>query len=353
MLAAGLLAVFPPGPAEAHKTTLSTAEVVVAGREVAYRLITPPHGLAAALGIATDNVAPVPRQAFEARGAALAAYLAQRLRVWSDDAPCPPAPPDVDYSRLPDNLVLDLTFVCPDEVEWLVIAYGLFLDIDPHHRSVGVIHTPAGSEEFLFDAAFNELEIEVARPMPPEPFMERFHRVLLIGVEHIALGYDHILFLVALIMVSTRLWRLVAVVTAFTAAHSVSLALAWFGVIDLPARLVESLIALSIAYVAVENLFGRGSGHRWMIAFGFGLVHGLGFYGALKDLELAGGDAVTTLFAFNLGVEAGQLVIVAALYGVLVWAARQSWHRRAIQGGSAAIAALAAFWFVERAFFGV
>lgn len=344
---------FPPAPAEAHKTTLSTSRIDVDGREVTYRLITPAHGLAAALGITTDNVSPIPRDAFAARTDALAVYMGQRLRVLSGDTSCAPSPPLVDYSRLPGEVVLDVTFTCPAPVEWLVVSYDLFFDIDPHHRSIGVIHTEAGVEEFLFERGFNELEIEVARPAPPMPFMGRFRRVLLIGIEHIALGYDHILFLVALIMVASRFWPLVAVVTSFTAAHSVSLALAWYGVIDLPARLVESLIAFSIAYVAVENLLGRGFSRRWLVAFGFGLVHGLGFYGALKDLELAGGDVVTTLFAFNLGVEAGQLVIVAALFGVLVWASRQSWHRRAIQGGSAAIAVVAAFWFVERAFFGV
>ncbi len=308
------------------------------------------HDLAVALGIQTDLVASVPRAAFEEREAALAKYMARRLRIWSGDLPCRPAPLAIDYAPLPDELVLRLSFACRAAVEWLVVSYRLFFDLDSQHRSIGVVHAGAGAQEFLFDRSFTTLEVEVGHPAPPVPFAQRFSRMLLLGVEHIASGFDHVLFVIALMLVIVRFWRLVTVVTAFTIAHSVTLTLAWFEVIDLSSRLVESLIALSIVYVAVENLFARGFGHRWAVAFGFGLVHGVGFYSVLNDIELARGDMVTTLFAFNLGVELGQLVIVALFYGALVWAARRDWYRRAMRGGSAAIAVVAAFWFVERTF---
>jgi len=106
---------------------------------------------------------------------------------------------------------------------------------------------------------------------------------------------------------------------------------------------------VSIAYVAVENIRGVGETHRWVMAGGFGLVHGLGFYGALSALDLAGGNAVTTLLAFNIGVEMGQLIIVIATLLPLVWWQRQSWYRRSAQAVSCLILAVSTWWVVERA----
>ncbi len=150
-------------------------------------------------------------------------------------------------------------------------------------------------------------------------------------------------------IVNARLLAVVKVVTAFTLAHSVTLALAWYGLVDLPGRLVESAIAFSIGFVAVSNLIGRDFSHRWLLAGAFGLVHGLGFYGALGDLGLAEADAATTLLAFNLGVEAGQLAIVALVYPLLFLWVRQAWYRRSAQAASLLILAVAAWWIVERA----
>jgi hypothetical protein len=306
--------------------------------------------LAVAVGIETDLVAPVPRAAFEARAAAIDGYIRQRLRLYADDQVCPPDPIAIGYARLPQDIVLDLTFRCPSTGEWLLISYLVFFDIDANHRAIGVIDTGAGREQFLFDPSLTEIEIEIAAPPPPKPFLERATRFTVLGIEHIATGYDHLLFLIALLIVSARFLHLVKVVTAFTLAHSVTLSLAWFEVIDLPSRLVESLIALTIAYVAAENLFGRGFDRRWMLAFGFGLVHGLGFYGILRELDLGGGGALTPLFSFNLGVEIGQLAVVAVFYPLLAWAFSRAWYGRAMQVGSVAILAVAGFWFVQRTF---
>lgn len=348
-LCAGLAAAFAPAGASAHRTNLATARVEAASAEVRYSLSVSAHDLAVAVGIPTDLIAPVPRAAFAERAAAIGAYFADRVSLSADGAPCAGSEPRLDFAQLPDSVAVRIDFRCAAPPRRLRIAYGVFFDIDPGHRGIGALDFGDGpAQEFLLDRSAPE--VELARAPQDAPWYRHFPRMLLLGIEHILAGADHVLFLVALLLVDARLVALVKVVTAFTLAHSLTLSLAWFGAIDLPVRLVESLIALSIAYVAVENLLGHGARHRWLVAFGFGLVHGLGFFGVLRELDLARGDALTTLLGFNLGVEVGQLAVVSAAWPLLAWAARLDWYGRVMAAGSAAILALAGFWFVERAF---
>jgi hypothetical protein len=303
-----------------------------------------------ALGIATDLVTPVPQEAFEAIEPDLARYLDERLRVSGQGKPCRMEPLVVDYGALPQDLGLPLVFRCPQPVGRLAISYLLFFDIDAQHRGIGKLVTGRGEEEFLFDRSLTALEFDVGAPELRLPWIGQFLRMAWLGVEHILGGYDHLLFLVALVIVQVRFWSLLKIVTAFTVAHSVTLTLAWFGWIDLPARLVESLIAVTIAYVAVENILGKGVQQRWVLTFGLGLVHGLGFYGVLREIELARENVATTLIAFNLGIEAGQIVAMAGLYGALVLVADRAWYALGVRLVSAAILAVSGWWVIERAF---
>lgn len=180
-----------------------------------------------------------------------------------------------------------------------------------------------------------------------------FLRFIGIGFSHILpLGFDHVLFVLGLFFFATRLRPLLAQITAFTAAHSLTLGLSLSGAITLPARVVEPLIALSIAVVALENLFARRMRtSRWLIVFAFGLVHGLGFAGALREFGLPPGTFWSTLLGFNLGVEAGQLAVVSTAYAALGWFWGRPWYyRRVTVPASAAIALVALFWFFERIF---
>jgi hypothetical protein len=151
-----------------------------------------------------------------------------------------------------------------------------------------------------------------------------FRTFLVLGVEHIATGYDHLMFLLALLIVGPGPRAAAAIITSFTVAHSLTLALATFGVVRLASAVVEPLIAASVFTVGVENLRGRRLAPRWMLTFAFGLVHGLGFATALRDLGVGttGAEAVVPLLAFNLGVEAGQLAL-AAIVLPLIWRAQR------------------------------
>jgi hypothetical protein len=171
-----------------------------------------------------------------------------------------------------------------------------------------------------------------------------------LGIEHIFLGYDHIMFLFALIVIGGRLLNLVKIVTAFTVAHSVTLILAALQVVMLPPRMIESGIALSIAYVAAENFLIDQANHRWILTFIFGLVHGFGFANVLRDLGLPAKGLVPSLLAFNVGVEIGQLCIVAVLFPITLWIARHKFQRQMVWGLSSLILLFGLAWFVERAF---
>ena len=177
---------------------------------------------------------------------------------------------------------------------------------------------------------------------------------LQLGYTHILpKGLDHILFVLALFFASSRLKPLVWQVSAFTLAHTLTLALAVLGLVALPSEIVEPVIALSIAFVAIENIVFREM-QRWrpLIVFGFGLFHGLGFAGVLVELGMPQGQLLPSLLSFNVGVEAGQLTIILAMWFGLHRFREASWYPGLAKGASALIALVALWWVVERVFLG-
>ncbi|MEO0455206.1 MAG: HupE/UreJ family protein [Cyanobacteria bacterium P01_A01_bin.114] len=181
------------------------------------------------------------------------------------------------------------------------------------------------------------------------PWRQQFASFLKLGVEHIFTGYDHILFLVALLLPGGTLFNLLKIVTAFTLAHSLTLSLAVLNIVTLPTALVESLIALSVVHVAIENLWFKRLQHRWGITFILGLIHGLGFANILRELTETQGNLVLSLASFNLGVELGQIGIVIVTFLGLQTLRRYRWSFRVRQGVSFSLILLGSFWFAERA----
>ena len=168
------------------------------------------------------------------------------------------------------------------------------------------------------------------------------------GMHHIFTGYDHLLFLLALIVVC-RPWEIVKIVTSFTIAHSLTLALAALDVVTLPSRWVETGIAATIVYVALQNFSDRPKPHRWRLTFLFGLVHGFGFAGVLADLDLSAAGFVRALLAFNLGVEAGQLIVVGLMLVPILLLRRSRFEKVGRCAISAVVALCGAAWLVDRA----
>jgi hypothetical protein len=203
------------------------------------------------------------------------------------------------------------------------------------------IEGPAVSEPFFLSAAIV--------PMTRGQVMRTY---LALGYTHILpKGTDHILFVLGIFLLSVRLKPILMQVTAFTVAHTITLALTVYGVVSLPSRIVEPLIALSIVYVAVENILTPEL-RPWRVAlvFGFGLLHGMGFAGVLSELGLPRSEFLPALLCFNAGVELGQLSVIAVAFLLIGWPFRKKpWYRRRVViPGSLIIAAIGLFWFIQR-----
>ncbi|MEO1031626.1 MAG: HupE/UreJ family protein [Bacteroidota bacterium] len=191
------------------------------------------------------------------------------------------------------------------------------------------------------------------RRLAAMPWQERFLLFIKAGIDHIVpKGLDHILFVLGLFFSSLIFRSLLWQVTAFTLAHTITLALAALDIVQVPSAIVEPLIALSIVWVAVENcLFKKTNKWRPLIVFGFGLLHGLGFAAVLGEYGLPKGNLVPSLLAFNIGVELGQLLVLIAAAALVSFIRRKSWYRQRIQiPASIMIALVGLFWFVERVF---
>ncbi|MDR3456562.1 MAG: HupE/UreJ family protein [Verrucomicrobiae bacterium] len=205
--------------------------------------------------------------------------------------------------------------------------------------------------EKMLDAGHDAMTLPLAAPVETAVVQHSFKEFLSLGVEHIATGYDHQLFLLGLLLVGGTWRSALKIITSFTVAHSITLALTALNVIHLPSKFVEPMIAASIVYVGLENLLRRKMENRWMLTFCFGLIHGCGFASALQDLGVGanGTPILVPLVSFNLGVEAGQLVI-ASLVLPVIWKCQASpaFARRWVPAGSAVVVLLGGYWLAQR-----
>lgn len=239
--------------------------------------------------------------------------------------------------------------VLPESIEF---TYTFFDRLGDLHKHLMDIQQGAHQEEQIIFSRFDpqfEYFTDVEGGLPNLSLVERLFQFLKLGVEHIFTGYDHILFLLALLVVS-RFRQLIAIVTAFTLAHTLTLILAASQIVVLPTRLIETGIAATIVYVAVENLFVGSTSHRWVLTFFFGLVHGFGFANVLTDLGLPTEQKIGCLLSFNLGVELGQIAIVLAMLPVSIVLTHWSGGKLFTRMISVIIALFGAAWFIDRVF---
>lgn len=331
--AAGMLAV---GVAVAHQGgTTGYATVSVSGQSVRYALSLPGEGL----GDATRDLSE------------FADAVARHVAIEADGAACSAIPSE---SRPPSagraNIEIVVLYACAAPIRTLSIQDGIETLLGADHHTIADIQWPGGATQVIFEKGRRSATVAVASGAAPEQGAAgKFFFYLGLGVEHIIGGIDHLLFLLALLALSTSLWQTVKIVTAFTVAHSITLSLAVLDLVDVPSSIVEPLIAASIVWVAIENLLApAGAGRRWLIAAVFGLVHGLGFASALSELGLSRDAVVQALIGFNVGVELGQLAFVAVVLPPLVWASRPGRLPRLPQFLSVIVAVVGAVWLVER-----
>ncbi len=351
-------------PALAHKASDSYLVLDVQGREVTGQWDIALRDIDFALGLDADGDGGITWGEVRARHAEIAAWALGRLAL-RRGGECRLAVADhlIDSHSDGSYAVLRLAGTCPSAGGELALDYSLLFELDALHRGLLRLGLDGSTQTAVLSPQRAEQRFaagEVSR-------LAAFGQYLVEGIWHIWIGFDHILFLLSLLLPAVlvheaRCWRGVAnfrlalvevlwVVTAFTVAHSITLSLAALGLVALPSRLVESAIAASVVLAAANNLKPLVEHRRWMVAFGFGLIHGFGFASVLAELGLPRETLVLSLLGFNLGVETGQLAIVAAFLPLAYALRGTGFYRRVVfVGGSLATLAIALVWFVERAF---
>jgi hypothetical protein len=335
-LAIGLL----PAKAGAHVTATGLAVVAVDDREVSYRLTVVPSELPEStsrlLMRAMAGSRPDAEQVAEA--------IKRAVLVHVDGAPCRPGRVAVRDVGAGLKALLDYALHCPAAAGHLELEEdwtGLFGE---HYMTIATIRSPQGGGEHLLGEGSPHISVDLGAPSPTG--VAGFVRL---GVEHILTGYDHLLFLFALLAGTANVWRVLGIASMFTLAHSITLSLAVLGLVHAPAAVVEPLIAVSVIWVAVENMLGAGRlWRRFAVAFVFGLVHGLGFADALSPLALTGWPLVRALAGFNLGVELGQMIAISLLLPIMFVIGRLASAVLVYRYASLAVAAAGAYWLVER-----
>jgi hypothetical protein len=350
-----------PARAFAHKPSDSYLTLRPAGGAVEARWDVAVRDLDHALALDLDGDGAITWGEIRAREAVIAAYLEQHLSLWAGGSACPATARALATVEHSDGtyLVLPLSFACAGKPRSLTIEYRLLFDRDPQHR--GIVRLDDGSDRtIVLGPRDGARTLPIAASAGPS-----FGAFLVQGVLHIWGGLDHVLFLIALLLPSVlrrenHSWRPVPairpalgdvgkIVTAFTAAHSLTLSLAALGLVSVPARLVEPAIAASVALAAANNVRPMFGADRWVVAFALGLLHGFGFSSVLADAGLQGARLARALVGFNGGVEVGQLAIVAVFVPAAFWLRATAGYRRlALVGGSLAITVLSVFWVVQR-----
>ena len=351
--------------ARAHKPSDSYLGITVADGGLSGRWDIALRDLEFAIGLDADGNGEITWGELRARHGDIASYALARLAVRADDAACTLAPGAqlVDEHTDGAYTVLPLVITCPRVPEKLTLHYTLFADIDPQHRGLLNLSVNGGTRTAVLGPQAATQTFELAQVSRWRQFID-FARE---GVWHIWIGFDHILFLLSLLLPAVLVWRaprwqpadtlresfwdVFRIVTAFTVAHSITLSLATLQVVSLPSRLVESAIAASVVLAALNNVRPLIHSRRWAVAFAFGLIHGFGFASVLADLGLPRDALALALVGFNLGVEGGQLAIVGIFLPIAFALRRTTFYRRGVMvGGSLLIVALAGVWLVERVF---
>jgi hypothetical protein len=344
-LAVALLALLASQQAAfAHALGVSSGEYRLDGRVLYGDLGLADRELARLLpALDRDQNGAIAPEALTTGRAEVARAIIGGLTVTGDGLACPGTLDRAWISEGDGGAIFQVHYVCPAAPRQLTLSAPLLAGLAPGHRHLARLFREGQAQSRVLDRAHPAWTIGAA-----SPFALGWSMVKL-GIEHILTGADHLVFLLGLILVGGSLRSLIGVISAFTLAHSITLALAALSIFAPSPRLVEPAIALSIAYVGLENLFVPDARNRWRITFPFGLVHGFGFAGALREIALPRPQVPVALVSFNVGVEVGQLAVLALALPLVLAARRAAWFGdRGVRALSIAIAVGGGALFVAR-----
>lgn len=360
-----VLFILSTGVAHAHKPSDSYLNLSIQGSHIEGQWDVALRDLDYAIGLDSNDDGQITWGELRARHTEIAAYVLSRLQLRGAGALCP----SLALEHLVDNhsdgayAILKFSAKCPTPPEHLELTYSLFSELDPQHKGLLNLQYHGLVRTAIFGVEKPLQGFELASTNPWRQFLDFVRE----GIWHIWIGYDHILFLLALLLPAVLWrkagqwvavadfrgagWNVLKIVTAFTVAHSITLSLAALSIIQLPSRLVESAIAVSIVASAANNIRPLIHTRLWMVAFIFGLVHGFGFASVLMGLNLPQGALLSALVGFNLGVEIGQLAIVAIFFPLaFLLRCTRMYQCYTLGAGSLMIAIVATLWMAERIF---
>jgi hypothetical protein len=348
----------------AHKPSDSYLSLKVEGASVHGQWDIALRDLDYAIGLDENDDGAITWGELRRRKEAINAYALSRLQIDADGEDCLLQARDllVDGHTDGNYAVIRFDAICSNRPQALALVYNLFFELDPQHRGLLRLQRGERTDSVIFSPETPRFELTLNAPRDPWREFLAFGRE---GVWHIWIGYDHILFLLSLLLPAALVreagrWRAVSgfrrtfwdvfkIVTAFTLAHSITLSLATLKMVELPSRWVESAIAASVAAAALNNLYPVFLRRRATLAFAFGLIHGLGFAAVLLDLGLPDHLRLLGLVGFNLGVEVGQLAIVGVILPLAYGLSRfRLYSPLVLKLGSACIAGVAFLWLAER-----
>ena len=352
------------GSAFAHKPSDSYLFIEARADSIEGRWDIALRDLDAAIGLDADGNGELTWGEVRSRHGEIAAYAASRLAIRAGETDCPIRATGHLVTEHTDGSYAVMRFqaACNGATRGLAVRYSLLFDIDAQHRGLLRVQGVGEPRSTVLSADAGTVRIDPGTGGA----LRQFGAFVADGVKHIAIGVDHILFLVVLLLpavlvrelgkwkptasLSRTLWNVFGIVTAFTVAHSITLTAAALQWVQLPSRLVESMIAVSVLLTALDNIWPFLPRRRWIVAFVFGLLHGFGFASVLLDLGLPAGSLALSLAGFNIGVELGQLALVLALVPLAhAVRARRGYSRFAVAGGSLVVAFIAVGWVIERA----
>ncbi len=360
-----LVAALSSAPAHAHKPSDSYLTLERSGTRLDGRWDVSLRDLDYLLGLDANHDGELTWGEVRTRQEEIGRRVLAGLRLRSASRPCALVPGKLETVRHSDGAyaVLSFTAACEDLSRTLEVDYQLFFDRDPQHRGLLRVEGAGATRTAIFSSAERHLQLELGS----SDRSAQFAGIVAEGVHHIWTGYDHLLFLIALLLPSVLVRRegrwiplpsfrpaffdVLKIVSAFTLAHSLTLSLAALHLATLPSRFIESAIAASVVLAALNNLIPVLGKDRWVAAFALGLLHGFGFSAVLGELGLAPAQWILHLFGFNLGVELGQLAVVGTLFPLAYLLRRSTVYPKLILGGGSLVAlVIACGWFVERAF---
>ncbi|MFU8807000.1 MAG: HupE/UreJ family protein [Bradymonadaceae bacterium] len=348
-------------PVAAHQTAQSNVLIHVKPetRQVDFLLSVASRDVAHYLGLIEEVDVP-DQELMEGATADIIAFLDAQLVARNDGVICPTTEARiVRTGPLTERTNFLKAVECEEPLGEVNLESRAMLDAVGGYRHFGRVQVGEDVYPTVFDTQFPDyilhLGVDDEGGVTVETSaLDTFLRYLWQGILHIVIGFDHVLFVLCLLLAARRFRQLLFIITAFTLGHSVTLVVSALDVFTLPESLIEPIIALSIAYVAAENLLRKGEvPYLYATALVFGLVHGFGFSYVLRDeLGLPTEALVPALVSFNLGVEVGQLAIVALAYPALLWARTKGWYPTMLRWGSATILVIALYWLVSRVVWG-